>query len=131
MYSTSEVADALGISIKRLDNIMTGPGRLLVKPGQHGRSRAIPADVIERLALALLLGRDLGIPLIRAISVASQLTKDPAGSVPVGSLGRLSFDVTRLRSVLEHALTDVVENRVQPRRGRPPLESKKKRGASL
>ena len=107
MYYTSEAADALGISAKRLDNILTGPARLLVPQGINGRSRTIQLTVIESLAIALLLERDLGISIGRGLALAAQLLQRPTTDIAIGALGSLHFDVARLKSVLQNVLTDV------------------------
>lgn len=129
MFSTGEAAEALGVSKKRLDNIMSSAGRVLVNKGTNGRSRALNQDVVERLAVALLLERDLGVAMPRAIALASELVASPAGSIAVGSLGSLHFEIDRLRSVLRNALGDAVDGRDRPQRGRPPIPATKKRGA--
>ena len=131
MYSTAEAADALGISAKRLDNILVGPARELVPAGVNGRSRSIRPETIELIAVALLLSRDLGVAFAGGIDLAGKISTSDDGVVPVGTLGSLHFDLGRLRSVLQNALGDAVEDRLQPRRGRPPTLPKKKRGASL
>lgn len=131
MYSTAETADALGISAKRLDNILTGPASSLVPTGRNGRSRTIPLVVIESLAIALLLERDLGISVSRGLTLADQLARKPADGIAIGALGSLHFDVARLKSILQNALSDVVDGRTRPKRGRPSRAEMKKRGASL
>ena len=129
MFSTGETAEALGVSAKRLDNIITGAARTLIDVGTNGRSRTITQNVVERLAVALLLERDLGVSIRQGIALASQLVASPDGSITVGSLGSLQFDVDRLRSVLRNALGDAVDGQDRPRRGRPTIPTKKKRGA--
>lgn len=131
MYTTAEAADSLGIKPKRLDNILTGPGRALVPIDRNGRSRALGQEIIESIAIALLLERDLGISIARGLITARELIADTNSSVPVGTLGSLHFDVAKLRLVLTNALGDAVEDRNRPRRGRPSLAERKKRGASL
>jgi len=131
VYSTAQAAEALGVTPKRFDNLLSGPGRKIVAPGRHGLSRSISIEAIEIFALALLLERDLGSRLERAVEIAAELRKEPAHDVAVGALGALRYDVPRLRYVLQNALADALENRLQPRRGRPPTIKTIKRGASL
>jgi hypothetical protein len=130
MYSTAESAGALGISAKRLDNLLTGPARSLVPKNGNGRSRELSVELVELLAISLLLRRDLGIPIIRALELARALIAEPDHQIQIGALGSLHFDVTALRSVLQNALSDVIEDSLRPRRGRPPRSTMKKRGAS-
>ena len=59
--TTRVAAAALGVSAKRLDNILTR-SRLMISPESvQGRERKLPEQVVERLAIALLLQRDLRI----------------------------------------------------------------------
>ena len=131
MYTTTEAADALGISSKRLDNILTGPGRSLLPPGVNGRSRTIQLVVLELIAIALLFERDLGISMGRGLTLATELVREPTTGIAIGSLGSLYFNVARLKSILQNALNDVLDDRRRPKRGRPSRTGKKKRGASL
>ena len=127
MYSTETAAVALGVTTKRLDNFISRWGRTLVEPGKRGRARALDQPTLEVIATALLLCRDLGMPGDLAIAFGRRLVRD-GGSAHVGTLGVLSFDVARLRNVLEHTIADAVETLPPRRRGRPI--STKKRGAS-
>src|SRR6267154_1255668 len=127
MYSTAETALALGIGEKRLDNLLTGPARPLVPKKGNGRSRELSAESVELIAIALLLRRDLGAPVARALQLAASLVASPGQCAPIGTLGSLHFDVAALRSVLQNALSDAIEDSVRPRRGRPRLPAKKKR----
>ena len=128
IYSTAEAAAAIGIEAMRLDNILTGPGRHLIDRGSQGKMRAISPGVIEVVAIALLLERDTGIRIAPALRLAEAIRDSPDGVVPIGRLGSLRFDVTRLKSLIQDALADAVDGPVAPRRGRPP---KTKRGASI
>ncbi|MDA1082165.1 MAG: hypothetical protein O2973_10900 [Gemmatimonadetes bacterium] len=129
MYSTSDVALALGLELKRLDNILVRHCRASLPSGGHGTARVIQESVVERLAVALLLQRDLGMPLQHGWPLAEEIISSHDGRVPVGTLGTLGFDVRRLRAVVRQALADAVQDRTPVRRGRPPLD--KKRGAPL
>jgi len=128
-YSTIEAALALGTTPKRLDNILSRELGLKVGRGRQGMARIIDEELIERLAVALLLQRDLGVALKRAVDIANQLVASDEHQVGVGTLASLRFDVPALRLVLQNALADVVQDRVPVRRGRP--RAKAKRGASL
>ena len=122
--STAVAADALGLSAKKLDNLLNRSARVMVSVGRQGRRRRISPEAIERLAVALLLRRDLGVPLSRGLNLADQLRSSRESQVPVGVLGSLQFDMTRLRSVLEQALADAVDGHESPRRGRPRKQPK-------
>ena len=128
-YSTIEASLALGITPKRLDNLLSRELGLGVSRGRQGKARVIGDVLVERLAVALLLQRDLEIPLRRAVDIASQLVASGSQQVGVGALASLHFDLQALRLVLQNALADVVQDRIAVRRGRP--RAKAKRGASL
>ena len=130
IYTTLEAAAAIGIEPKRLDNILTASGRHLIGRGAQGKARTIGADVIELVAIALLLERDTGLRIGPALRMASAIRASPDGTIPIGRLGSLRFDVTRLKSLIQDALADAVEGPAAPRRGRPPGSPKAKRGAS-
>jgi hypothetical protein len=108
-------ADVLGISRKRLDNLLLSLGMA----GRQGRSRELGIETVETLALTLLLQRDLGVSAARASEFAAQLRQSESGVAPLGVLGSLHFDMGRLRSVLQNALASAVEDHRAPRRGRP------------
>lgn len=129
-YSTREVAGALGIPLKRLDNILSTAARSAGTKGRHGLSRAVPVHVIDQLALALLLTRDLGVPTNRALDISTGLLQSHDGALPVGVLGSLRYDVERLRAVVRQALADTLEGIGRPRRGRPPGRKLRPRDAS-
>lgn len=117
--STATSAEALGVAPKALDNLLTREARRLLPRGRRGRARRIPLPVVERVAVALILRRDLGVSHSRGLELAGELLAS-SGEVLIGSLGTLRFDVSRLRVALQSALADAAEEVVVPRRGRPP-----------
>jgi hypothetical protein len=119
--STDASAAALGVDRKTLDNVLAREGRLLVKPGSRGRSRRIPIDALMTIAVALILSRDLGVGIARGLELADLLIGSPASSVSLGSLSTLSFDVPRLRAMLDHSIDEALESVAEPIRGRPRL----------
>jgi len=129
MYTTSDVAFALGTSAKTIDNLVTRYCRSAIPVGTQGASRMIPPATVEVITIALLLKRDLGMPFRRGWLMGTKLLRSDACRVPVGTLGTLEYDVPRLRAVVRQALADSVQDRSPLRRGRPP--AKTKRGALL
>lgn len=127
MYSTVDVAIALGTSPKTIDNLITRYCRAAIPVGTQGASRSIPAATVEVIALALLLKRDLGMPFRRGWLIGTGLLHGDAPRMSVGILGTLEYDVPRLKAVVRQALADSVQDRSPIRRGRPP--AKAKRGA--
>ena len=128
-YSTAEAALALGTTTKHLDNILSREPARVVGRGRQGKSRIIDESLIEHVAVALLLRRDLGMPFRRALDIAGKIVTSSSHHVGVGMLASLHFDLPALRLVLQQALADVVQDRNPILRGRP--RSKAKRGASL
>ena len=117
--STDAAASALGVDRKALDNALAREARPLIGQGRRGRTRQIPLPVLERLAIAFVLTRDLGVGLAKGLDLAEQLIIADGAPVPFGSLGELSFDSARLRRALERSIGDVLESTAEPFRGRP------------
>jgi len=128
-YSTVEAAYALGTTSKLLDNLLAREAKHLFATGRQGRSREIDEHVLEVLAVALLIRRDLSVPVRKSIDLASAIVASGSFRASVGTLAVLRFDLVALRRVLKQALSDAVAGRPPIRRGRPP--TKAKRGASL
>lgn len=129
MYSAREVALAIGVDSRALDNLISRGDNLFRLRGRQGKSRLISAEQATVMAAALLLRRDLSIPLPRAARLAAELLSSDDGRVPVGALGTLTFDTVRLESLVRTALADAIQDRTTPRRGRPP--QKAARGAPI
>jgi hypothetical protein len=117
--STASAAVALGLDRRVLDNILSREGRSIILTGRRGRGRRIPVGALEQIAVAIILNRDLGVGIARAVEIARQLIDSPSSSVAVGSLGALSFDVSRLRGALEFSIDEALESVAEPIRGRP------------
>ena len=67
MYSTEAAALALGVDSKTLDNFITRAGRALVPQGRRGLDRQIDERALLIIAVAMLLGRDLGVAALPAV----------------------------------------------------------------
>jgi hypothetical protein len=117
--STELAAAALGVDRKTLDNLLAREGRSLLGRGARGRRRRIPVEVLELAAVAMILNRDLGVTIAKGLELAALIVAAPASTVPVGSLGRLSFNLTPLRQALDQSIQDALESTAEPTRGRP------------
>jgi hypothetical protein len=117
--STDAAAAALGVERKTLDNVLAREGRSLIDHGVRGRSRRIPVDVLERVAAALILNRDLGVSVAKGLELAEQVFAAPDSTFAAGSLITLMFDVRRLKEVLELSIDEALESVAEHRRGRP------------
>ena len=129
IVSTSTAATAIGVERKVLDNILAREAKELVGTGRRGKGRRLSVELVERLAVAMVLNRDLGMPVATALGVAEKLVQAPTNTITAGSLLSLSLDVGRLRSVLATALSDALEESPLPRRGRPRSTRNDVRGA--
>jgi hypothetical protein len=117
--STASAAVAIGVDRKILDNILTRECRSIILTGRRGQSRQIPVAVLEQIAVAFILNRDLGVSIARGLEIAKQLADTPSSTMAVGSLGELKFDLSRLRQTLELSIDDALESVAEPIRGRP------------
>ena len=103
-----------------------------MRPGARGKSRRISVHVLELIAVALVLKRDLGTPIGRGLDLAAKLRESVSGEIPFGRFGTLRFNFNPMRSAMQHSIADIVEQTVPPERGRPPyLHPKTERGTSV
>jgi uncharacterized protein YehS (DUF1456 family) len=117
--STDAAAAAIGVSRKMLDNVIAREARPLIGAGRRGRSRRIPADVLERIAIALILNRDLGVGIAAGIALAKRILSAPNTPVSAGALTALSFDTKRFHDALERSIEEALESVAERTRGRP------------
>lgn len=121
--STASAAAALGVDRKTLDNVLTREARSFVLTGNQGRSRRIPVAALERIAVAFILNRDLGVSIAKGIELAEMIIGSKGTPIRVGSLGVLTFDIVQLRRTLEQAVDEALESVAEPPRGRPKSRS--------
>jgi len=117
--STHASATALGIAPKTLDNILVREARPFITAGQRGRRRRVTLELLELIAIALILRRDLGVALTGGLDLARRILRSPDRTVLIGSLGSMTFDVPRLRDALQQSINDALEGIAEPTRGRP------------
>lgn len=119
--SSGAAARVLGVDARLLDNILARQARPLFRAGKRGKSRRIEFATLERLAVALILNRDLDIPVVRGLALAEEILRSPNEvQLSVGPLTTLRFDIAELHRALEAAIAETVEEFIPPRRGRPP-----------
>lgn len=119
--STGAAAAVLGVDRKVLDNILTKEASSLLAKGARGRSRKIDFPTLRLVAIALIIVRDVGVSVARGLQLAEQVgVGQEAGSVSLGSLMSLHFDVGQFERALELAVADAMEEYMPRRRGRPP-----------
>lgn len=119
--SSGAAARVLGIDDKLLDNILARQARPLLRAGRRGKGRRIEFATLERLAVALILNRDVDIPVARGLQLAEEILRSPHEvRLSVGPLTTLRFDIAQLHRALEAAIAETLEEFVPPQRGRPP-----------
>src|SRR5471032_1570794 len=117
--STDAAAAALGVDRKTLDNVLAREARHLLREGSRGRSRRIPIPALERISVALILNRDVGITVARGLEVAEKILGGASQQLQLGPLATLAFDVAKLRAALERSIEDTLESVAEPTRGSP------------
>jgi hypothetical protein len=117
--TTAAAAAVLEIDIKSVDNILSREGKHLIRSGKQLRRR-IDTAVLLPIAVAIVLNRELGVPLRRGLEIGGKFLDSRDSSVAVGQLGVLSFDIDALRSHLTAVLAEVLEQTAPPKRGRSP-----------
>jgi hypothetical protein len=136
-YTPALVALALEVHPKWLDNVLSHHAVPGVAGGRQGRTRAIAPSAVLTLAVALLLMRDLGAPIARALQAAASLVAGrregdasqreapsaTASGVTEMALGpelRLRLDLAAVERRLARRLVEASEGWGPRRRGRPP-----------
>lgn len=121
MYiTTAAAAAALDLDLKSIDNILSREGKHLIRRGKQGLRRRIDDDALAPIAIAIVLKRELGVPLARGLEIGGYLLESGSSNIAVGQLGTLSFDIDALQSHLTTILAEVLEQTALPIRGRPP-----------
>lgn len=117
-YTVATAALALGVSTKWLDNTLSHfrvPG---VHQQRQGIARRLSVDAMLALATAILLSRDLGIPMGRSLELSIKAVA-AKGLLPTPPRLQVSIDLLALQSDLHQRLEHAVEIAPLPRRGRP------------
>ena len=146
VYDIAVAAVALGVERKWLDNLTAQheiPGTEHVA---RGVARRLAMRTLVTAAIVRDLNRNLGVPVARAVQVASMVLGDRGPSAPalimsppegpgatpgcplrvaVGDSLALTIDVERLEGEIERRLLDAMETVVPRRRGRPPRKERR------
>ena len=119
-YSVSAVAEAVGMSEKQLDNMLSRNALVGVERKARGVARRISADAAVTINLASGLSESLRVPIGAAIGIATQLQTTNEHVIGVGAFLTLRADMTALRIATLARLDMAVETVGRRRRGRPP-----------
>jgi hypothetical protein len=126
-YSVDAAAFALGVDRKFLDNLLSHHALPGCTGGRQGLRRRIARDGVVRLAIAVTLARELGMPLARAIELACRLHAERSAE-PAPAL-RITVDLPALERDLDARLALAMESAREPRRGRPPAARSRRAAA--
>ena len=118
-YTIATAALALGVSAKWLDNTLSHFRIRGVHQERQGIARRLTLEALLPLATSIALTRELGIPLARALDVATDILAND-GKIAFGNRLVISTDLVATRADLLRQLEHAVEVAPLPRRGRPP-----------
>ena len=118
-FTVSVAAIVLGVDHKMLDNLLSHHAVPGCARARQGVRRRLTTEAILHVAVALLLVRELGVPLARALALAAGLVAGGRHEAAAGSLA-LTLDVAAMRLALVERIAAAVEGVREPKRGRPP-----------
>jgi len=119
VYDVSAVAQAIGIDVKQLDNILSRHYLTGVDRRTRGVSRRISTEAAVTLHLACDLAAALEVPVAAALRISQMLQQKDDEPVAVGRFASLRADVVALRATTVARLDTAVEVVGRRRRGRP------------
>jgi len=118
LYTITTAALTLGTSMKWLDNVLSHNRVSGVAQQRQGVSRRLTVEGLVGLAVVILLVRELGLPIAKAIAVAENLAKNDGRYIASRGL-MLTLDLSSFRTDLLQRLENAVEIAPVPKRGRP------------
>jgi hypothetical protein len=122
VYHVGVAAVTASADEKWIDNLLARFDLPGVDRSRQGVARRISLLGLKHIVLIRWLGRELGVPLPTAVSVATRALASADGSVAVAPGVELRIDVARLSAEVDELLADAVESIVPARRGRPPRQ---------
>jgi len=117
-YTIVTAALTLGTSMKWLDNVLSHNRVSGVTQQRQGVCRRLAVEGLVGLAVAILLVRELGLPIAKAIAVAENLANNEGRYIASRGL-MLTLDLSSFRADLLERLENAVEIAPVPKRGRP------------
>jgi|SRR6476646_9190267 len=145
VYDIAVAAVALGVERKWLDNLTAQHDIPGTEHVARGVARRLAMRTLVTAAVVRDLNRDLGVPVARAVHIASTLlgerrldapltepplagpgpTSDSPVRIAVGDSAALTIDVGGLERGIERRLLEAMETVVPRRRGRPPRKERR------
>jgi hypothetical protein len=120
-YTVAATAVTLGVSKKWVDNVLSHHRVLGVHQARQGILRRVTPAGLLNLELALTLGRDLRVPIARALEISNDLIAAKGEEVQLAGSSsiRLRADVEAIARALNNRLEHALEMTPVPKRGRP------------
>ncbi len=118
-YHVAAASVALSCQPKWLDNVLSKYDIPGVERSRQGVSRRLSFDALVLLATVRLLGERFGIPISRALELASEVAANADGWCADAGICGIRVDVARIREDLT-ARVRAAELSAPTRRGRPP-----------
>jgi len=146
VYDIAVAAVALQVERKWLDNLTAQHAIPGTEHVARGVARRLAKRTLVTAAIVRDLNRSLGVPVARAVQLASAVLGErgpdvpppalsssewpdpfatPSVTVPVGDSITLAIDVSRLEHEVEQRLLEAMETVVPRRRGRPPRKERR------
>lgn len=110
---------------KWVDNVTSHHVLPGVDSSRRGVRREFSFDAVVLLAIVRSMVDELGIPLLRALEVATQACVEPDGSVAFPSGSRFCIDQNAVAQSVRQRLLEAAESVPRIRRGRPPQHSRR------
>jgi hypothetical protein len=118
-YNVSAVAEAVGMTEKQLDNLLSRNTLAGVERKTRGVSRRISVDAAVTIHLASQLSEALRVPVGAALETASVLQASKDRAMSAGAFVSLHADIDALRTATVARLDAAVEAVGRRHRGRP------------
>lgn len=122
MAAFTVVAAALALQVDRkwLENLLSHHQVPGTSPDRQGVRRRLTPQVLLPIAVAILLIRQLGMPIAKALALASRICESPEAECAPASGLVVRVDVVSIERSLGRRLREAAEIAVPARRGRPP-----------
>lgn len=119
VYDVRAVAEALEITPKQLDNLLSRYQFVGLDRHRRGVTRRISIGVAATVKLGWELATALQMPMSAALRLAERIERSE-GAVWAGNFAELRVDLAGLKAVLSARLDAAVETVGRRPRGRPP-----------
>ena len=130
-YTIAVASLAIDAPLRWTDNAISQHRIDGVVSERRGVSRRITFPALLTLAVARELVNELQVSLAHALTLASELAREPEGAEICLAHTVLRVDLPAIRHDLQQRLADALESAPLPARGRPPLGAGNKEGRGV